>query len=148
MDPWSKGDYSRDIPKANMVIEGPPEINPPSGRVPGQELLRNPISESWRRWNSRVFRKKESSSRVFEDGDKYRPKGGAKGGPTWPGCALGSPGQGVAPLWLPFRLLESSGVLEFWEFFWIFLSTLIFHLFLHCTDKNKKKLTLGTSLIG
>ena len=36
MDPWSKGDYSRHIREVLMVVEKPPEVNPPSGRVSGQ----------------------------------------------------------------------------------------------------------------
>src|SRR3954463_5617770 len=39
MDPWSKGGYSRHIQEASMEMEGLPEVNPPSGRVPGQRLL-------------------------------------------------------------------------------------------------------------
>ena len=35
MDPWSKVDYSRRIPEVIMVMEKPPEVNPPSGSVPG-----------------------------------------------------------------------------------------------------------------
>ena len=65
-----------------MVMEGSPEFNPPSDRVPGQEILLISISKSRRRRNSRVFHKKESSSRVFRDACKYRPKGGIRGGPT------------------------------------------------------------------
>ena len=58
-----------------MVMEEPPEINPPSGRVPGQELLLIPILESrWRR-NSGIDHKKESFPRDFGKGCKYRPKG-------------------------------------------------------------------------
>jgi len=65
-----------------------------------------------------------------------------------PGRAREAPGQGVAPLGAPFGLLESSIEDIFLEFFWIFLSTFIFHLFLQCTDKNRQKLALGTRLIG
>ena len=39
MDPWSKVDYSRHIREEYMEMEGLPEVNPPSGRVPGQGLL-------------------------------------------------------------------------------------------------------------
>ena len=63
-----------------MVMEGPPEINPPSGRVPRQELLLISTLESWR--NSGVDHKKGYSSRVFGNGGKYKPKGGARGGAT------------------------------------------------------------------
>ena len=33
MDPWSKGDCSRHIREAIMVVEKTPKVNPPSGRV-------------------------------------------------------------------------------------------------------------------
>ena len=48
--------------------------------------------------------------------------------------------RGCPPLRLFFRILESYVKIGFLGFFWIFLSTLIFHLFLHCTDKNREKL--------
>jgi len=41
MDPWSKGDYSRDIREAIMAMEELPEVTPPSGRVPGQVFWRS-----------------------------------------------------------------------------------------------------------
>ena len=48
-----------------MVMEGPSEINPSSGRVPGQELLLFLISGSrWQR-NSGKNVEKESSFRIF-----------------------------------------------------------------------------------
>src|SRR4051812_31618620 len=56
MDPWSNGDYSRQIQEALIVVEKPPEINPPSGRVPGQVLLAISILGSRRRRNSGEFR--------------------------------------------------------------------------------------------
>ena len=116
MDPWSKGDYSRRIREAVMVMERPPEVNPPSGRVPGQVLQAIPRSESRRRWNSRDFRVTGFSSRVFGTRAKYMPKGSLKGAPlaqaargrSHPlGRAEEAPGQGVAPLGAPFGLLES-----------------------------------------
>ena len=66
-----------------MVMEEPPEINPPSGRVPGKELLLILIlgSRGWR--NSGVGGKKESSPRVFGTDGKYMPKGGTKGQICW-----------------------------------------------------------------
>jgi len=51
MDPWSKGDYSRLIREALMVVERLPEVIPPSGRVPGRGLLMLPILEALRRRN-------------------------------------------------------------------------------------------------
>ena len=62
-----------------MMMEGPSEINPPSGRVPGQELLLIPISGSrWRR-NSGENVEKESSLRVFGRRGLYRRKKGTRG---------------------------------------------------------------------
>ena len=61
MDPWSKGDYSRWIPEAIMVVEKPPEVNRPSGREPGQDLQAIPRLESRRWWNSRYFCEMENS---------------------------------------------------------------------------------------
>ena len=99
-----------------MVMEEPPEINPPSGRVPGQELLLIPILESRRRRNSGVDGEKESSSRVFRMRCKYRPKGSPGVAP--PDQAARGRDQDLAapygrlarggPLWLRFGLLESS----------------------------------------
>ena len=76
------------------------------------------------------------------------PPGQATRGTPPLGRARRSPGQGVGPVWLSFGLLESSGKLEFLEFFWNFLAILILHLFLRCTDNNRQKLALGTTLIG
>src|SRR4051794_20351254 len=91
MDPWSKGDYSRHIREALMVVEKLPEINPLSGRVPGQGLLMTPISESRRRRNSGENRVTEGLPRVFTPRAKYRRKGG-----TWGPLLTRSQG-GVAP---------------------------------------------------
>src|SRR4051812_34557683 len=81
MDPWSKGDYSRSIPEAIIVMERPPEVKPPSGGVPGQVLLAIPRSESRRRWNNGRNRVTDLSSRFFGARGKYRPKGGLRGAP-------------------------------------------------------------------
>ena len=89
-------DYTQRIPEAIMVMEGPPEINPPSGRVPGQELLLIPILESWRRQNSGKYRETESSLRVSGMGVKYRPKGAPGVAP--PGQAAKGRGQPLAAL--------------------------------------------------
>src|SRR4051794_9072457 len=92
-------DYSQSITEAILVMEGPPEINPPSSRVSGQELLLILILGSrWRR-KSDVDCAKESSPRVFGTGCKYRIKGGVIGGATWP-CDQGvrpAPGCAVWP---------------------------------------------------
>jgi len=140
-----------------MVMEGPPEINPPSSRVPGQELLQIPISGSrWRR-NSGKNVERESSLRVFGTRGKYRHLEGHQGvahlarrpggaASPWPRQVAAWPG-GSSPV-APFGLPEASDILEFLEFFWNFLAILIFHLFLRCTDNNRQKLALGTRLIG
>src|SRR4051812_34382603 len=99
MDPWSKGDYSRHIQEALMVLEQLPEINPPSGRVPGQGLLAIPISGPRRRRNSGENRITGVLSSVFTLRVKYRRKG-APWGPhltRWPGGATIPLVQGVGP---------------------------------------------------
>ena len=100
-----------------MVMEGPPDINPSSDRVPGQVLPAIPRSES-RRWrNSGRNHVTGNSSRVFVSGAKYMPKEDLRGGPLVqaargrghpPDCASRAPRQGVAPLGAPFVLMESS----------------------------------------
>jgi len=126
MDPWSKGDYSRHIWEALMVVEKLPEINPPSGRVPGRGLLAIPILESLRRRNSGENRDAGSLFRVSASGCKYRPKGGTRGGTHLPGGLLARPGvgprplaawEGGGPLRLPFSALEASVTLIFYIFF-------------------------------
>ena len=121
-----------------MVMEEPPEINPPSGRVPGQELLLIPISGSrWRR-NSGVNMEKESSLKVFGMRGINRRKVGHQrwahlarrpGGVAspWPRQVAAWPGGGSP--WPPFGLLESSFIKDFLEFFWIFSAILIFSPF-------------------
>ena len=94
MDPWSKLDYSRHIREALMVVEKLPEIDPPSGRVPGRGLLAIPILESRRRRNSGENRDTGFLLRVFRTGCKYRPKGGTRGGPLHPGGLLARPKVG------------------------------------------------------
>ena len=46
MDSWSKGDYSRVILEASMVVGKLPVVILPSGRVPGRVLLVLPILEA------------------------------------------------------------------------------------------------------
>ena len=65
MDPWSKVDYSWIIREASMAVEKLPEVNPPSGKVPGRGLLVLPILEARRRRNRKVIRDAGFSSRVF-----------------------------------------------------------------------------------
>src|SRR3954469_16064534 len=88
MDPWSKGDYSRIIREAIMVVEKVPVMILPSGRVPGRVLLALPILEARRRRNRDAIVEKGSRPEGFEMCFKYTPKGGVgrhqgrPGGPT------------------------------------------------------------------
>src|SRR3954468_3648604 len=133
MDPWSKGDYSRIIREASMVVEKVPVVILPSGRVPGRVLLALPILEARRRRNRDEIAKKGSRLEGFGTRFKYRPKGGISGdlgGPGAPrrgqegGRATRAPGVLVAPLRLSFGCVEASGMLIFYiifpEFFWQF----------------------------
>src|SRR4051812_24639542 len=114
MDPWSKVDYSRIIREASMVEEKLPEVNPPSGRVPGRGLLALPILEAQRRRNRGEIAKKGSVFGSFMSRRIYRRRGQPGGPPgvqvaPWHGPTLGSarraPGDGpLAPLLL-FRKL-------------------------------------------
>src|SRR4051812_25544925 len=79
MDPWSKGDYSRHILEALIVVEKLLEVNPPSDRVPRQVRRAVPILESPRRGNRGGYRKNKRLSRVFVTGNIYGPKGGTRG---------------------------------------------------------------------
>src|SRR3954462_5484613 len=126
MDPLSKGDYSRIIREASMVVEKVPVMILPSGRVPGRVLLALPILEA-RRWRNRdAIAKKGSHPEGFETCFKYRPKGGVGrflGGPGAPparprgGRATRAPRPLVAPLRLSFGVPEGSGTLIFYIFF-------------------------------
>src|SRR3954469_16714303 len=90
MDPWSKGDYSRIIREASMVVEKVPVVIHPSGRVPGRVLLALPILEARRRRNRDEIAKKGSRLEGFGTSVKYRPKGDVRGHLGGPG-ALGPP---------------------------------------------------------
>src|SRR4051812_40646489 len=96
MDPWSKVDYSRHIREASMAMEGLPEVNPPSGRVPGQRLLAAPILKWRRQRNREEIGKKGSLPRVSTTGAKYRWKG-QPGGHQGPRRPLGASPPLVAP---------------------------------------------------
>src|SRR3954462_9657534 len=126
MDPWSKGDYSRIIREASMVVEKVPVAILPSGRVPGRVLLALPILEARRRRNRDAIVEKGSRPKGFETCFKYTPKGGVGrllGGPGAPrrgqggGRATRAPRPLVAPLRLYFGVLEGSGTLIFYIFF-------------------------------
>src|SRR3954467_8756073 len=106
MDPWSKGDYSRIVREASMVVEKVPVVILPSGRVPGRVLLALPILEAWRRRNRDEIAKKGSRLEGFGTSVKYRPKGDVRGllgglgvPPARPGGAA-PPGR-LGPWWPP-----------------------------------------------
>src|SRR4051812_43377412 len=87
MDPWSKVDYSRIIREASMVEEKLPEVNPPSGRVPGRGLL---VLRTWKRGGGGIearSRKRVLLSRVSRHGE-YIGEGGQPRGP--PGVQVAS----------------------------------------------------------
>src|SRR6187401_755373 len=99
MDSWSKGDYSRVIREASMVVEKLPVVILPSGRMPGRVLLVLPILEAAAAAEQRWDREKSSSSEGFGGPFKYMPKkgiGGASGGPGAPPPQRG-PGGGAPP---------------------------------------------------
>src|SRR4051812_20884316 len=122
MDPWSKGDYSRIIREASMVVEKVPVVILPFGRVLGRVLLALPILEARRRQNRDEIAKKGSRLEGFGTSVKYRPKGDVRG--LLGGRATRAPRALVPPLRLSFGVLEGSGTLIFYiffpEFFWQF----------------------------
>src|SRR5436309_1306253 len=127
MDPWSKVDYSWHSREASMEMEGLPEVNPLSGRVPEQRLLAAPILKRRRQQNREEIRKKGSLPRVSTMGANYRRTGAARGppgaqvppgrGPT-PGSATRAPVALVGPLQLP---LDYSRILWCADFLYNFL---------------------------
>src|SRR4051812_22768701 len=102
-----QGDYSRHIREALLVVEKLPEVNPPSGRVPGQVSRVVPILASRPRLNRGRYRENGSVPRVFGMGCKYRPKGATRGWPLPPRRPASAARRGVAPsgrlggAWLP-----------------------------------------------
>src|SRR4051812_23388565 len=104
MDPWSKGDYSRLIREASMVVEKLPEVNPLSGRVQGRGLLVIPILEVRRRQSRGEITKKGSILEGFGTREIYRRRG-KPGGQQGVQAASGrGPTLGRAP-WLPGHLV-------------------------------------------
>src|SRR3954464_10268674 len=99
-----------------MEIEGLPEVNPPSGRVPRQRLLASPIlKQRWRR-NIEEIGKMGSGVEGFRTGGKYMRKGqpgGPPGAQAPPRCgptagrATRAPGALVGPLLPPLGDSES-----------------------------------------
>src|SRR3954470_9232395 len=88
-----------------MVERRLPEVNPPSGRVPGRGLLALPILEVRRRRNRGEITKKDYIFRSFTSRRIYRRTGAARGEPgvqaaTW--RATRAPGPLVVALWPHF----------------------------------------------
>src|SRR4051812_30478309 len=79
MDPWSKVDYSRHIREASMLMEGLPEVVPPSGRVLGQRLLEALILKWRRRQYREEIGKRTLILGISSLAGKYRRRGEAKG---------------------------------------------------------------------
>ena len=90
MDSWYKGDYSRHIREASMMVEKLPEVNPPSDRVPGRGLLTLSVSEALRWRNDGEIHDSGYIFRVFRLRGKYRPKEGARGGGSHPKRSVGA----------------------------------------------------------
>src|SRR4051812_33278788 len=108
MDPCSKVDYSRLIREASMAMEKLPEMNPTSGRVPGQGLLASTIWKRRRGKNREEITKKGSTPRVFGTRGKYRLNGSRgvdQGVQVPPRCSstLGRATRAPGPLVGPFR---------------------------------------------
>src|SRR3954470_20474897 len=103
MDPWFKVDYSRIIREASMVVEKLPEVNPPSGRVPGRGLLMLPILEARRRRKRGEIAKKGLVLEGFGGRGKYRRRGAARGATRGPGGLPAQPHPRSLPLaaWSP-----------------------------------------------
>ena len=74
MDSWSKGDYSRVIREASMVVEKLPVVILPSGRVPGRVLLVLPILEAAAAAEQRWDREKKARAEGYGGPCKYMPK--------------------------------------------------------------------------
>src|SRR4051794_37025778 len=109
--------YSQITPEAGMVMKKASGDNLPSRRVPGRAQI------SPRRWRQlrTFFWTFLAIFRVFHPGGLNRRSGGVGGGlggahlgqarPARLGRAWARCGPPVAPLLLPFGLLESSGVI-------------------------------------
>ena len=106
-----------------MVVEKLPEVNPHSGRVPGQGLLAAPILEARRRQNRGEIAKKGSVLEGFVTSGKYRRRGASRGGPESPGGPLAWPrvGERHQGAWShggsPLGPLRASGSFRLADFF-------------------------------
>ena len=153
MDPWSWVDYSRHIREASMEMEGLPEVNPPSGRVPGQSLLTTQILKRRQRQNREGIGKKGSAPRVFGVRVIYRRRGhpgGHQGVQAPPGRsptlgrATRAPGPLVAPLGSP---IDYSGSFRSADFLYIFPGIfLAFYVIGKPEIKRQQKTETGTGV--
>src|ERR1041384_7409080 len=101
MDPWSKVDYSRHIREASMEMEGLPEVNPLSVRVPGQRLLAAPILKRWRRRYREEIGKKASCPEDFSSRRINQRRGAARGATRGLGAPWARPPGRLGPWWWP-----------------------------------------------
>src|SRR4051812_14157073 len=89
------------------MVEGKlPEVNPPSGRVPGRGLQALPILEARRRLNRGEITKKGSVFERIPSRGIYRRRGAARGatrgsGAPWRGHPLGRATRAPGPWWWP-----------------------------------------------
>ena len=73
-----------------MAMEGLPKVVPPSGRVPGQLLLADPILKWWRRYREEIG-KRHLILGVSSASAIYRRRGAARGSTKEPGAPLARP---------------------------------------------------------
>ena len=141
-----------------MAMEKLPEVNPPSGRVPGQRLLAAPILKRQRRWNREGIGKKGSLFEGFWTRAKYRRKG-LPGGPPGvqapPGCGptLGRATRAPGPWWIPsgphLMFSEASDALIFYMISREFFGHFKYWENLKYKNSRKQELATGcTELIG
>src|ERR1043165_256487 len=86
-----------------MAMDGLPEGESPSGRVPEQLLQAAPILKWRRRRNREEFAKNGSCSEGLRTRGKYRRRGESGAHPEQPGGPLARPrvGPRQAPSWVP-----------------------------------------------
>ena len=135
-----------------MAVEKLPEVNLPSGRVPGRGLLTFPISEALRRRNDGEIHDSGCDGRVFSRRTKYRPTKGTGGGGTHPGDLLAQPRacprqqaawEAPGPLCPSFGDPEASVSLIFIKNFWNFSGFGKLGKSPCKIDISRQKLTLG-----
>src|SRR3954464_8447724 len=100
-----QGRLLTDHPEASMMAEKLPEVNPPSGRVPGRSLLALPILEARRRRNRGEIAKRGFVFGGFASRGINRRRGAARGATRGPGTPLAwpSPRPRQVAAWAPGR---------------------------------------------